>query len=63
MEPAVSTLLYALATISATFVGFSALIMMLRQTLGHVPHLDQQMARVVLNKAWLPEVQPRPVQK
>ena len=35
MEPAASTFLYALATISATFVGFSALIMMLRQTLGH----------------------------
>ena len=28
-----------------------------------VPHLDQQMAKVVLNKAWLPEVQAPPPQK
>jgi hypothetical protein len=34
MDATQSTYLYALASISTTFVGFSALIMMVRQTLG-----------------------------
>ena len=34
MDKTESTFLYALASISTTFVGFSALIMMARQTLG-----------------------------
>jgi hypothetical protein len=34
MEPAASTYLYALSAISTTFVGFSALIMMVRQISG-----------------------------
>jgi hypothetical protein len=35
MLPQESTFLYELATIATTFVGFSALIMTVRQTLGH----------------------------
>jgi hypothetical protein len=34
MDTTASTFLYSLASISTTFVGFSALIMMVRQTLG-----------------------------
>jgi hypothetical protein len=34
MEPASAAYFYTLATIATTFVGFSALIMMLRQTFG-----------------------------
>src|SRR5258708_33725667 len=34
MDTTETTFLYALASISTTFVGFSALIMMVRQTLG-----------------------------
>ena len=35
MQPSESTFLYALATIATTFEGFSALIMTVRQVLGH----------------------------
>jgi len=39
--------LYTLATLAMTFIGFSAIVMIVRQTLGHkLSRLDVLIARV-----------------
>src|SRR6516164_7889222 len=54
MAPAASGYLYTLATLSITFVGFSALVIVLRQTLGgDLSRLDLLLTKIFVQLGFL----------
>ena len=54
MTPAASGYLYTLATLSITFVGFSALVIVLRQTLGgDLSRLDLLLTKIFVQLGFL----------